>query len=52
MSPPPAPREVKVSQSCPTFCDLIDYRVLGLLQARILEWIPSPVDLPDQGIEL
>ena len=26
--------------------------VRGILQARILEWIPSPGDLPNQGIEL
>ena len=32
------------------------YTVHGILQARILEWVafpfPSPVDLPDPGIEL
>ena len=26
--------------------------VRGILQARILEWIPSPGDLPNPGIEL
>ena len=31
--------KVKVIQSCPTLCDPIDYTVLGLLWARILEWI-------------
>ena len=31
--------EVKVAQSCPTLCDLMDYTVPGILQARILEWI-------------
>ena len=35
---------VKVAQSCPTFCDPVDYRppgssVHGILQARILEWV-------------
>ena len=29
--------EVKVTWSCPTLCDPIDYRVHGILQARILE---------------
>ena len=33
-----------VPQSCPTLCDLTDYSppgssVLGILQARILEWV-------------
>ena len=31
--------EVKVIQSCPTLCDLMDYTVHGILQARILEWV-------------
>ena len=30
---------VKVAQSCPTVCDPMNYTVLGLLQARILEWV-------------
>ena len=29
--------EVKVSQSCPTLCNHMDYTVPGILQARILE---------------
>ena len=34
----------EVVQSCPTFCDPVDYRlpgisVHGILQARILEWV-------------
>ena len=29
--------EVKVTQSCPTVCDPVDYTVHGILQARILE---------------
>ena len=28
--------KVKVAQSCPTFCDPVDYIVHGILQARIL----------------
>ena len=31
--------EVKVTQSCPTLCDPMDYIVYGILQARILEWV-------------
>ena len=34
--------KVKVAQSCPTLWDPIDYRVHGILQARILEWIAVP----------
>ena len=33
---------VKVAQSCPTLCDLMDYAVHGILQARILEWVTAP----------
>ena len=46
-------REVKVYQSCLTFSDSMDYRVYGILQARILEWepFPSPGDLPNPGIK-
>ena len=32
--------ELKVSQSYPTLCDLMDYKVHGILQARILEAFP------------
>ena len=35
-------RKVKVSQSCWTLCDPIDYSVHGILQARILEWVAYP----------
>ena len=31
--------KVKVAQSCPTLCDLMDDTVHGILQARILEWV-------------
>ena len=42
-------RKVKVAQYCLTLCDPVDCIVLGILQARILEWVPFPwVDL--QGI--
>ena len=34
--------KVKVSQSCPTLCDPMDYMVHGILQARILEWVAFP----------
>ena len=34
--------EVKVTQSCPTLCDPVDYTVHGILQARILEWVAFP----------
>ena len=46
---------MKVTQSCPTLCDPMDYSARGILQARILEWVaypfPSPVDLPNPGIK-
>ena len=49
---------VKVTQSCLTLCDPMDYSLLGssvhgILHARILEWVamPPPGDLPDPGIE-
>ena len=32
-------KKVKVTESCPTLCDTMDYRVHGILQARILEWV-------------
>ena len=34
--------KVKVTQSCLTLCDAMDYMVYGILQARILEWIAFP----------
>ena len=33
--------EVKVAELCPTLCDSMDYRVHGILQARILECVAS-----------
>ena len=34
--------KVKVIQSCPALCDPMDYTVLGILQARIQEWVAIP----------
>ena len=34
--------KVKVAQSCLTLCNNVDYTVHGILQARILEWVPGP----------
>ena len=34
--------KVKVAQSCPTLCNHTDYKVHGILQARILEWVAFP----------
>ena len=35
-------RKVKVTQSCLTLCDPMDYTVHGILQARTLEWVAVP----------
>ena len=34
--------KVKVSQSCLTLCDPVDYTVHGILQARMPEWVAFP----------
>ena len=34
--------KVKVTQSCPTLCDPMDYTVDRILQTRILEWVAFP----------
>ena len=34
--------EVKVTQSCLTLCDPMNYTIHEILQARILEWIAFP----------
>ena len=34
--------EMKVTQSCPTLCDPMDYSIHGIHQARILEWVAFP----------
>ena len=44
---------VKVTQSCPTLCDPMDYTVHAILQARILECVAFPFsrgDLPNPGL--
>ena len=43
--------KVKVAQSCPTFCDSMDYTVHGILQVRKLEWVLSLLQgiFPTQG---
>ena len=49
---------VKSLESCLTLCDPMDCSppgssVRGILQARVLEWLPfpSPEDLPNPGTE-
>ena len=55
--------EIKLAQSCPTLCDLMDCSspgpsgpsVHGILQARILEWVSIPLSrgiFPTQGSNL
>ena len=34
--------KVKVTQSCLTLCNPMNYTVHGILQARILEWVAFP----------
>ena len=44
--------KVKVTQSCPTLCNSMHYRVRGILQARTLEWVAFPFSrgsFPTQG---
>ena len=45
--------EVKVAHSCPALCNLMDYTVYGILQARILQWVDFPFsrDLLNPGFE-
>ena len=44
--------KVKVTQSCLTLCDSMNYTVQGILQARILEWVAFPClqIFPTQGL--
>ena len=35
--------KAKVTESCPTLCDAMDYTVHGILQARILGWVAFSV---------
>ena len=44
--------KVEVTQSYVTLCDPMDYRVHGILQARLLEWVAVPFSrgiFPTQG---
>ena len=34
--------KVKVTQSCPTFCDPMDYTDPGILPVRIQKWVADP----------
>ena len=34
--------KMRVTWSCPTLCNPMDYPVHGILQARILEWVAFP----------
>ena len=34
--------KVRVTQSCPTLCNPLDYTVHGILQVRIQEWVALP----------
>ena len=48
--------ESEVTQSCPTLGNPMDYSLPGsslhgILQARVLEWVATPGDLPNSGIE-
>ena len=36
--------KVKLAQSCPALCNPMDYTVLGILQARMLEWVGFPFE--------
>ena len=47
---------VRSFQLCLTLCDPVDCSPLGssvhgILQARILEWVPPPRHLPGPGVE-
>ena len=47
--------KVEVVWSCLTHCDPMDYTALGILQARILEWVAFPfsrerLDLSNPGL--
>ena len=35
-------KKVKVTQQSSTLCNPMDYRVHGILQARVLEWVACP----------
>ena len=44
--------EVKITQSCPTLCDPMDYTVHGILQTTILESVAFPTSRGSIGIHL
>ena len=48
--------KMKVTQSCLTLCDPVDYTVHGILQARIQGWVAVPFSRgssqPRDGIHL
>ena len=41
-------KKVKVIQLCPALCELVDYTVPGILQARILECVTFPFSRSSQ----
>ena len=43
--------KVKVTRSCPTLCNPMDYKVHGILQARVGSLSLAPGDLPNPGIK-
>ena len=34
--------KAKITQSCPTLCESIDYTIYGILQPRMPEWVAVP----------
>ena len=34
---------MKVAQLCPILCDPMDYKPMGILQARIQQWVALPL---------
>ena len=45
--------KMKVTQSCLTLCNPMDYTAYRILKTRILEWVAVPFsrDLPKPGVE-
>ena len=43
--------EVKVAQLCPTVCNPVNYIVHGILQARILQYVPFSREFPNPEIK-
>ena len=44
--------KVKVTHSCPTLCDPMNYTIHGILQARILEWVAHPLEWYRESLPL